>query len=153
MDYGDSNMAHLSVCFGNVHNTLSYLYIHDTGGDQATIWSLCTGGEYFQGTYFMFEWVLAFYSSILWDIHVANLHFSYPWSFPQLLLKFDKGTYAKRLGRVYKNEFNVTAPENILELAKAMPFVLIEKWVISLCDVSYAVHVYIPLLLSDVHCM
>ena len=41
----------------------------------------------------------------------------------QLLLKFERGTYAKRLGKVYQNEFKKLPPENILQFARAMPFV------------------------------
>ena len=45
----------------------------------------------------------------------------------QLLNKFERGTYAKRLSKVYQSEFKETPPENLLELAKAMPFVRTEK--------------------------
>lgn len=44
----------------------------------------------------------------------------------QLLLKFDRGTYAKRLGKVYQNEFKTPPPDNLLERARNFPFVEIE---------------------------
>ena len=45
----------------------------------------------------------------------------------QLLLRFEKGTYAKRLGKVYQSEFKTTPPDNLLEKARAFPFVKMEK--------------------------
>lgn len=49
--------------------------------------------------------------------------------FMQLLKKFDKGTFAKRLGKVYQSEFKTTPPENILDLARTYPFVKFEMYV------------------------
>ena len=57
-------------------------------------------------------------------VHVYTYIFLTPF---QLLYKFEKGTYAKRLSKVYQGEFKETPPENLLELAKAMPFVMTEK--------------------------
>ena len=41
-------------------------------------------------------------------------------------MKFEKGTYAKRLGKVYQNELKVAPPDNLLEKARNFPFVIIE---------------------------
>ena len=43
-----------------------------------------------------------------------------------MLMKFEKGTYAKRLGKVYQAEFKDAPPDNLLEIARNFPFVLME---------------------------
>ena len=90
------------------------MYIR-VGGDQATR-SVFTGRQYLQGMGGNAMHMFRQYGHTYFVMYLT-----------QLLLKFDKGTYAKRLSKVYQTEFKVTPPENILELAMAMPFVMIER--------------------------